>query len=316
MEQPILSICIPTINRSKYLKKNLDTIVKQKAFLDGRVEVVISDNASTDDTKAIGTEYADKYENIRYYRNEKNISNDNFPLVISKANGIYRRLCNDTLLFKDDSLNVMCKIIESNQNEKPFLVWTSGRNCTEFYKTNFEGYLHTMSFWITSIACFGIWGSDCDGIAEDTYGTALLLWQVRKGLELANKTNKVLIVNKDLTGVQDVKKKNISYGLYKIFYKNYFLLLQPYFDSGTLSAETREFLEKDLLFNFFMDWTIKWEFGAKNLQYSKTEDLKEAVHQQYKDKDYWQEYCRQYKRRRIIVRLKETKDAVGRLIRR
>lgn len=152
----------------------------------------------------------------------KKISNDNFPLVISKANGIYRRLCNDTLLFKDDSLSTMCKIIESNQNKKPFLAWTSGRNCPEFHKTDFEGYLHTMSFWITSIVCFGIWGSDCDGIAEDTYGTDLLLWQVRNGLELASKTNKVLIVNKDLTGGQAVKKKNISYGLYKIFYQNYF----------------------------------------------------------------------------------------------
>ena len=48
MNKPLLSICIPTYNRSYYLKECLDCIVCQfrdKEVCD-QVEIVISDNAS------------------------------------------------------------------------------------------------------------------------------------------------------------------------------------------------------------------------------------------------------------------------------
>lgn len=313
-QAPILSICIPTYNRSGYLKKCLDTIVLQDAFLDGRVEVIISDNASEDDTQFVGTEYADRYENIKYFRNSKNISNENFPLAISRADGIYRRLCNDTVLFKEGSLSEICQIVEDNQDTRPYIAWGDGKlKCGELCRTDFEGYVRLMSFWMTSIARFGIWASECEGIAEDIEACDKRLWQVRKGLELADGRKDVLISNQPFLDGQPVKNKNISYGLYKIFYENYFLLLQLYFDNGMLPAGTREFLEKDLLFNFFTEWCIRWEMDAENFQYSETEDLKEAIRLQYKDKDYWHEYCRQYKKRRLIMK---TKAAVKGLARR
>jgi abequosyltransferase len=48
--RPLLSICIPTYNRSQYLKQALETYVSNAAF-DDEVEIVISDNASTDNTE-------------------------------------------------------------------------------------------------------------------------------------------------------------------------------------------------------------------------------------------------------------------------
>lgn len=305
MQQPILSICIPTYSRSEYLNNCLNSIITQSAFLDGKIEVVVSDNASEDNTEQIGYEFASKHENIKYFRNQKNIRDRNFPLALSRATGLYRRLCNDTLLFDNDSLEVMCEIIKENQMNKPSIAWTNGAvRCKELCGEGFEDYVRTMSFWLTSIACFGIWNSECENISEDIQCCDLLLWQVRKGLELACNKNNLLIVNKKLTRIQAVKNKNISYGLFKVFYQNYFTILQPYFDGGMLSLEDRNYLEKDLLFNFFADLCIKWELGAKNLQYSKTEDLKEAICLQYKDKDYWRQYCNYYKKRRLIIKMK------------
>ena len=70
MNKPLLSLCIPTYNRSQYLKKSIDSIVCQKEFLDGKVEIVISDNASDDDTREVVKPYLRRFANIFYNRNE------------------------------------------------------------------------------------------------------------------------------------------------------------------------------------------------------------------------------------------------------
>lgn len=73
--QPLLSICIPTYNREKYIKTLIDSIVSQKEFCDyDDVEIVISDNASVDWTRKLITWYITKYwEKIKYYCNEINL---------------------------------------------------------------------------------------------------------------------------------------------------------------------------------------------------------------------------------------------------
>ncbi|MBR7037253.1 glycosyltransferase [bacterium] len=61
-KQPILSICIPTYNREVYLKRLVDSIISQKEFVDtDDIEIVISDNASTDSTKDMINKYINKY---------------------------------------------------------------------------------------------------------------------------------------------------------------------------------------------------------------------------------------------------------------
>ncbi len=75
MNKPLLSICIPTYNRAPYLKELLDSIVCQfdDQEIYNQVEVIISDNASEDNTTEVVAEYQKKYENIRYFRNKENV---------------------------------------------------------------------------------------------------------------------------------------------------------------------------------------------------------------------------------------------------
>ena len=63
-KQPILSICIPTYNRAEVLRDTLEHYTSCEEFND-EVELIISDNASTDATKSLCTEYAEQYKNIR-----------------------------------------------------------------------------------------------------------------------------------------------------------------------------------------------------------------------------------------------------------
>ena len=50
MYNKLLSLCIPTYNRADILKETLTKLVLEPAFILGRVEICISDNASTDHT--------------------------------------------------------------------------------------------------------------------------------------------------------------------------------------------------------------------------------------------------------------------------
>ena len=61
-KKPLLSICIPTYNREKYLKRLLDSIVSQKEFTDSDdVEIVIDDGPSKDNTEVLVQEYKAKF---------------------------------------------------------------------------------------------------------------------------------------------------------------------------------------------------------------------------------------------------------------
>ena len=83
---PLVSICIPTYNSAEYLRESLDSIVNQTY---PNKEIIISDNASTDETEKIAKEYMEKHK-VKYYRNEKNIGAEaNFTRCVELANGEY-----------------------------------------------------------------------------------------------------------------------------------------------------------------------------------------------------------------------------------
>ena len=49
----LLSICIPTYNRAQFLPALLESIITQINGHEDKVEIIVSDNASTDNTKQI-----------------------------------------------------------------------------------------------------------------------------------------------------------------------------------------------------------------------------------------------------------------------
>ncbi len=80
-----LSICIPTYNRGPFLRHLLDSIYSQ---FDERVEVVVSDNASTDDTQEQMEALVATRPRLRYVRSPENRGADaNFLRVIELAEG-------------------------------------------------------------------------------------------------------------------------------------------------------------------------------------------------------------------------------------
>jgi len=84
---PLLSIGLPVYNGSRHLREAIDSLLAQD--LDD-LELVISDNASTDDTPAICAEYASKDGRVRYTRNQTNIgAAANFNRAFALSSGEY-----------------------------------------------------------------------------------------------------------------------------------------------------------------------------------------------------------------------------------
>ena len=86
-EKPRVSIGLPVFNGEKYLEQAIDSILAQTHQ---DFELIISDNASTDQTQQICREYAAKDSRIRYYCNEKNLgAPKNYNRVFELSSGEY-----------------------------------------------------------------------------------------------------------------------------------------------------------------------------------------------------------------------------------
>src|SRR6187551_3097335 len=93
---PKVSVLIPTYNSAPFLDDAIRSVLDQ-TFTD--FELIIVDNCSTDNSKAVISQYLSD-DRIKFYVNEKNIgSNGNFNKCFSLANGEYVKcLCSDDKL--------------------------------------------------------------------------------------------------------------------------------------------------------------------------------------------------------------------------
>ncbi|MCZ4244706.1 glycosyltransferase family 2 protein [Pedobacter punctiformis] len=109
-----ISICIPQYNRIQYLKISLLKIAEQK---EAEIEIVISDDASTDDTSLQIEELKKTYPfPINYFRFESNQGYDrNLRKSLELASGDYCFILgNDDTLIDDKVINRLTKFIQEN----------------------------------------------------------------------------------------------------------------------------------------------------------------------------------------------------------
>jgi len=118
---PLLSIAIPTHNRAKYLHRLL-AILHEQAVNDSRVEVIVSDNASTDGTRVVVEEFLARGMKFRYVRNPENVGGDNnLLLCYTMCNGRYAWVFGDDDVIAPGALQKILWLLESAEYDLIFL---------------------------------------------------------------------------------------------------------------------------------------------------------------------------------------------------
>lgn len=108
----LLSILIPTYNRAAFLDSSLEKIVA--IIKDYDFEIVICDNASSDNTSEIVNKWKAVYSNILYYRQEQNLGYDrNVFTCYTIASGHYLWLLGDSYQIISSQFSTIVSILET-----------------------------------------------------------------------------------------------------------------------------------------------------------------------------------------------------------
>ena len=112
----LLTIIIPTYNRCREVKENIEITLPQILEHKDKVRLYISDNASTDDTEKMIEKYTDQYPDlVFYYRQPKNITaSPNFNHAVHAVNSDYVHILGDDDLLMPFTISVFLDLIEKN----------------------------------------------------------------------------------------------------------------------------------------------------------------------------------------------------------
>ena len=121
MEKILLTIAIATYNRRSALKKQLNNIHSQliKTEVAQYVEVLVSDNHSTDSTQIIVKDFIemDRQYELAYCKNKENIGAGlNYVSAIVKSSGLFVWLMSDDDEILEGSIQYLYDILQLNQS--------------------------------------------------------------------------------------------------------------------------------------------------------------------------------------------------------
>ncbi|MGJ5136332.1 FkbM family methyltransferase [Bradyrhizobium oligotrophicum] len=112
--RPVLSICITTYNRAGWLSINLESLMRNSRATRERIEIVVCDNCSTDETFEVAARYIGE-DNFFYFRNTANVGMlNNLPETAARARGEYVWLIGDDDIIHRGALERLIDIIDTH----------------------------------------------------------------------------------------------------------------------------------------------------------------------------------------------------------
>ncbi|AMR32929.1 hypothetical protein A0256_16640 [Mucilaginibacter sp. PAMC 26640] len=290
LAKPLLTIAIPTYNRAEYLKLTLQSITRQEIFRNSYdVEIVISDNCSTDETEALSRLYMEEFGNkVLYSRNLSNIGDKNFEQALSLGKGDFLKLNNDTLTHTDNSLVTMLADIKKHNESRAVIFYLNqGLDKTgSVLCDSMDQFIDRVLYMGTWIGSFGIWRDDFNRLTNFSRYSNLLLTQTDVLYRMISATQKAF-VNNDLLFVSldfQIKKKG-GYDLLTVFLDNHNIILKEYLDKRAISAKTYHKFISKLLLVFFRKYFVLHALYPDKYQFQTKSKFKRII--DFYKSDYW-----------------------------
>ena len=258
----LFSICIPTYNREKFLRNSLESLYRQ---IDDKnkelVEVLVSNNCSTDGTHGLVQEYIAQGMEITYFCNQENLGMDgNFLQCINEAKGKYVLLLGDDDVLLDGAIDTLLKVME---NQDYGIIYVSGceyenrdvksinYNAIDLEKAlcgNPNEMLQKESIYITFLS-----GNIFNKAIIEDFDTRIyrntVLMQVPFYLNALFNSKKSLYFQESFIASGGNGDNNGGYGLYRVFGENLFNILNRFKYKG-ITDETINKIQNDFLLNF------------------------------------------------------------------
>ena len=260
-KQPLLSICIPTRNRADVLVKCLDSIVNNPAFNED-VEVVVSDNCSEDNTQELVRSYTDRFENVKYFRNDSNIGVcRNLEHVLDVAQGVFLKLNNDYSVFNEGSLQFLLDTVKANLVDKPVLYFHNKDSDIKYKKIEDFNIYFKEAMWMASwIGSYGYWKDDFkeydDRCRRETRLFVIVDWFIRE----YKKRKKILCCYKYLTANGAFSSKKGGYNVFEVHTRNFIEQYEELVPLKILDESTIEYVKRKSLFPGMISWYLRMRY--------------------------------------------------------
>ncbi|MCX5792246.1 MAG: glycosyltransferase family 2 protein [Elusimicrobia bacterium] len=122
--QPLVSVCIPAYNVSRTLSATLDSLLSQTYH---NIKIIVSDNASTDDTREIAEKYSRLDPRVVLFRQAKNLGGEgNFTECIRLGEGKYTAIYHADDMYAPDTVLRSVDALEKNEEAAAAFVMAHG----------------------------------------------------------------------------------------------------------------------------------------------------------------------------------------------
>lgn len=256
-DQKLLTICLPTYNRAKYLKMQLENFASMPQKLWEDIRIFISDNCSSDDTQSLGREFSRKEGvDIIYHRNDSNLGMDgNFVTCFKSAKSKYVWLLGDDDTIIIEKLSLLISFLKKEEIGLLHIGFHNNRTDeVASYYFNDEIFLHDIKIYITFISANIVNVKYVQEVNFDKYyGSYFTL--IPLYLTAMIKEPKNLMLNCSVfEGFKDLSR-NGGYNYIEVFVLNYLRIFKEFVDNNLLSQELYEY-EKKISFDFTISFFL------------------------------------------------------------
>ena len=241
----LLSICIPTYNRGDVLTSCINAIIGNPIFCD-EIEIVVCDNASTDNTEQVMQPYVKKYPNIKYFRNSENIGvTRNFIRVMDLATGLFLKPTNDYSVYTNEGLSYLFKVIKDNQETRPLMLLDNIPDSTEFetdLHLNMDQVVEQVGWSLSWVGINGFWQDEWQSIEDKEARVDIMFVPIDYFFQLLDKKQTANIYSGHFSDRYPFEQKQGGYNFFKVHTEYFLCLYKEYYHKGKLSKNAYDAL--------------------------------------------------------------------------
>lgn len=259
-KEPLLSLCIPIYNRLEYLKRMLERFLEDKILFEETIDLLISDNCSTDDLESCVNEFKNKGLKITYNRNQKNLGPDgNFLYCFNHVKGKYCWLLGSDDIPVKGFLNSLVTVLRGKEYGLVHLDCYTGKNIQVHEYLDNQKMVEDISYWITFMSA-NIFNSKFISKVNGNKYLGTYFIQVPYYLYSCLYSSVNAIYTYKSFEKDDDSANNGNYNLFKVFVDNLYGIYDLFVKQKLISKKTLNKIKKkeyeEYLFKYIVDCLI------------------------------------------------------------